>query len=67
MKKRITPLAIIIYTTFNLYIFGSFTFHQGWNYELLLNNGGMMLFALVLSIFLNTALIVYYSKKYDNR
>jgi len=66
MNKKIAMSAVIIYTVLNLYVFGSFVFHRDWNYELLMNNGGMMLFGLVISIFLNTALIIYYSKKYDS-
>lgn len=67
MSKKIATFTVVIYTFLNLYVFGSFTFHQDWNYELLMNNGGMTLFSLVVSIFLNTVLIIYYLKKYDNR
>ncbi len=67
MKKRIELFTISVYTVLNLYVFGSFVFHeQWWTYMIApnLSSGGMIVFSLLVSLFLNTALIIFYSNKY---
>ncbi|MFA5471673.1 MAG: hypothetical protein WC219_06475 [Acholeplasmataceae bacterium] len=64
MNKKISTFTLIIYTILNLYVFGAFAFHYQWNYEILVKGDGMILFSLVISIFLNAALIIYYLNKH---
>jgi len=68
MNKKIAVSAIVIYTVLNMYVFGSFVFReQWWSYMIApgLSGGGIIVFSLLISLFLNAALIIYYSKKYE--
>lgn len=68
MNKKIVMIAVVIYTALNLYVFGGFIFRPYWREYIMapdLNGGGMIIFSLLISLFLNTALIIYYSKKYE--
>jgi len=68
MKKRIAIVSIIIYTILNLYVFKSFVFSYWWHYTMISGSaagGGMIIFSLLISLFLNTALIIYYAKEYE--
>jgi len=61
MSKKFIIFATSIYTLLNLYVFGSFVFKVYWWEIILVNNGGLIVFSILISIFLNMALIVYTS------
>jgi hypothetical protein len=66
MTKKFIAFATGIYTLLNLYVFGSFAFKAYWWEIILVNNGGLVVFGILISLFLNMAIILYLPKIWAN-
>jgi len=66
---KIINIVIIVYTILNFYAIGKFIFTPYWSLGILQLNGGMVIFSIVISMFLNATLVIctlLMRHKYEN-